>query len=75
MFFLYRKYSQGGEPLARTNYKFQKRQKELARQKKKEQKKQNKEDKKAAQEIAADPNQSEEAEVEKDPTKDAVENP
>lgn len=45
--------SQGGHPLARSNYKFEKRQKELAKQKKKEQKKQLKMEK------AANPSQVE----------------
>ena len=38
--------SQGGNKLARSNYQFNKRQKELARKKKKEQKRQDKLDKK-----------------------------
>ena len=38
-------YSQGGDKLARSNYQFNKRQKELARKKKKEQKRQRKLDK------------------------------
>ena len=38
--------SQGGNKLARSNYQFNKRQKEIARKKKKEQKRQNKLDKK-----------------------------
>ena len=41
-----KKNSQGGNKLARSNYSFNKRQKELARKKKKEQKKQRKLDKK-----------------------------
>jgi uncharacterized protein (DUF3084 family) len=45
----YKKYSQGGDKLARSNYQFHKRQKELARKKKKEQKRQNKIDKKNSQ--------------------------
>lgn len=59
--------------MARTNYKFQKRQKELARQKKKEQKRQNKLDKKAVDVTAGDPNHSQEAEVQPDQSQDAVE--
>jgi hypothetical protein len=37
--------NQGGHPLARSNYKFEKRQKELAKKKKKEQKQQLKQEK------------------------------
>jgi hypothetical protein len=45
----YKKYSQGGDKLARSNFQFKKRQKELARKKKQEQKRQNKIDKKNTQ--------------------------
>jgi hypothetical protein len=45
----------GGDPLARTNFKFTKRQKELDRKKKQEEKRQNKLDKRVAlTETAAD---------------------
>lgn len=46
------KMSQGGEPLARTNFQFTKRQKELERKRKMEEKRQRKLDKKSA---TADP--------------------
>ena len=49
--------SQGGNKLARSNYKFNKRQKELARKKKKELKRQRKLDKNAIN-SEEDPNQS-----------------
>ncbi len=53
--------SQGGNKLARSNYQFNKRQKELARKKKKEQKRQSKLDKKAMQpEETPDQSQNEE---------------
>jgi hypothetical protein len=45
----YTKHSQGGDRLARSNYQFKKRQKELAKKKKQEQKRQNKVDKKNTQ--------------------------
>ena len=49
--------SQGGDKLARSNYQFNKRQKELARKKKKEQKRQRKLDKNIIK-SEEDPNQS-----------------
>ena len=49
--------SQGGNKLARSNYQFNKRQKELARKKKKEQKRQRKLDEKAIK-SEEDPNES-----------------
>jgi len=49
--------SQGGDKLARSNYQFNKRQKELARKKKKEQKRQRKLDKNTITSVE-NPNQS-----------------
>jgi hypothetical protein len=50
----YTKHSQGGGKLARSNYQFNKRQKELSRKKKQEQKRQNKIDKKNTQSEAGE---------------------
>ena len=59
--FIIKNNSQGGNKLARSNYQFNKRQKELARKKKKEQKRQSKLDKKAMQsEETPDQSQNEE---------------
>ncbi|MBR9683696.1 hypothetical protein GOV03_04110 [Candidatus Woesearchaeota archaeon] len=55
--FIIKNNSQGGNKLARSNYQFKKRQKELARKKKKEQKRQRKLDKNTIK-SEENPNQS-----------------